>query len=71
MTIETKFSVGDTVYLIHDNRITSGTIYKITIDITGIEDTYIYYHLEVNRYDVKRVIEERLFASKEQLIQSL
>lgn len=38
MTIRTKFTVGDTVYFLYNNAITSGVIKECSISIGGNKD---------------------------------
>lgn len=68
--IETKFSVGDTVFFIEDEKIKFGVIYKIdvTIDKDG-QSIYLYTRDSNNSLSVMR--ERKAFISREQLIQAL
>lgn len=68
--IETKFSVGDTVFFIEDEKIKFGVIYKmdVTIDKDG-QSIYLYTRDGNNSLSVMR--ERKAFISREQLIQAL
>ena len=76
MTIETKFNVGDTAFVLYENR-----IYEVTV--TGISYFTEYNNIwrrltsEIN-YRIKfpaggetKLAESRLFATKQDLLESL
>jgi len=69
MTIETKYNYGDTVWLMRDNKIIEGKIFKI---YTTSTDGGLGYFVE---YDIngtpQTFDEDALFPSKEELLKSL
>ena len=68
--IETKFSIGDTIFFIEDDKIKFGVMYKMDITIEEHEHrTYLFVRYENGSTSV--VPERRAFISREQLIQSL
>lgn len=78
MTIETKFDIGDEVWLLHDNKIVTSTI-KCLSDLNNKLDDIIWdLHLTSSTntfgfeatHSVSRR-ESQLFKTKEELIQSL
>jgi hypothetical protein len=68
--IETNHNMGDIVFFLNDDKIKCGAIYKmeITLDENG-QRSYLFVRDANN--DISVVPEERVFPSKEQLIQSL
>lgn len=75
MKVETKFNVDDTVYFMHDNRVAIGnvaTIQAYTHKPMGNE-IVISVKYYVKGCSVKRdgYMEEELFASKQELLNSL
>ena len=72
MTIEiqTKSSLGDTVFFIKDNKIQFGVIYKIEITIDG-ETQNIHLYTRGNANEVSFLSEIKTFLSREELIESL
>jgi len=76
MTIETKYSINEKVWVMHDNNIKQAEINKIDILIMP-KATSIHYFLfgpiagynhDLFPYGVK---EDRLFTSKEELLKTL
>jgi hypothetical protein len=68
--IETKFSIGDTIFFIDDDKIKFAVIYKMEVTIEEHEHrTYLYARDQDKNASV--VPERRAFISREQLIQSL
>lgn len=77
VTIKTKFDIGDTVYIIHQNRIVKAKVHGLTARCIRNkllkEDSTIYL---LTYYSVGGAIpadfqEERLFATKEELLKHL
>jgi len=68
--IDTKFSIGDTIFFIQDNKIKFGVMYKIDITTDGNQHS-IYFYARDNENNVSVIPERRAFISKEQLIESL
>lgn len=82
MKIETKFSIGDTVHFIDDNRLQQATVAKINIQITycgHLRENHIdtradiSYSLVRNKglVDGPTFAERFLFPSKEALVNNL
>lgn len=78
MIVETKYSTGDTVWCMYDNKPIQGTVYKIIIDVVGKKDSApfisIEYYVDYDHHCVMdriRIIEKELFSSKDDLILSL
>jgi hypothetical protein len=68
--IDTKFSIGDTIFFIEDDKIKFGVMYKMEITIEEHEHrTYLFARDENG--NASFIQEKRAFISKEQLIQSL
>jgi len=71
MKIETKYSLGQPVWLIIDNKIREGSVNGITIDVT-VAGSEIKYRARANMRDpLQMCYESELFASKADLINSL
>lgn len=83
MTIETKYNIGDEVWLIEANKCTSGKIVGIrhTYGIghryghlyTGKESIRIDYSIEIpyRIFHAVDIEERRVFSTKEELLKSL
>jgi hypothetical protein len=68
--IETKFSFGDTIFFIQDDKIKFGVMYKMDITVEENEHrTYLFARDEDGNTSV--LPEKRAFISREKLIQSL
>lgn len=67
MKIETKYNVGNTVYLINNNKVDSSFVDNITITIWG-DKVYEKYSLNSRKdwFDASQ-----LFPTKEELLKSL
>lgn len=75
-TITTKFSPGDTVFLMSDNKVTTGLIDSIDIHVAYIFDgQYVCPDKVTVKYNTdgekNGIDESRVFATKEELIASL
>lgn len=74
MKIETRFNVDDNVYFMHDNRVATGQVAVIQVFASNpykdkvVTDT-IYYLKNSGKND--GYMEDALFASKEELLNSL
>ena len=69
MDIKTKYDLGQSVFFIEDNRVNEDIIDSIRIDIKylgGIRVGRFYYRIGGKPY-----LEEKLFPTKEELIESL
>lgn len=72
MTIEikTRHDIGDVVYYLKDDKIKTGTVYKIEIVFEeNKKSLYMFVRDEDGNPSI--VYEDKAFPSKEQLIQSL
>jgi hypothetical protein len=68
--IDTKFSFGDTIFFIQDDKIKFGVMYKM--DVTFEENEHRAYLFARDQDGNSLVVpERRAFISREQLIQSL
>jgi len=68
--IETRHNIGDVVYFLRNDKIKTGTIYKIEIVFEENKKS-LYMFVRDEDGDPSIVYEDKAFASKEQLIQSL
>ena len=68
--IETKFSFGDTIFFIQDDKIKFGVMYKIDITVEDNEHRVYLYARDQNG-DMSVLPERKAFISRQQLIQSL
>lgn len=69
MNITTKYNIGDTVWVIFQNQAQKVGVVSIRPHVTAYpETTYIQYGVNVGDLYYK---EDRVFPSKEELIQSL
>ena len=73
LKIETRASVGDNVYLLHNNEVRTGRVNRITIttgtDLIAVHILYTIY-LMSNSLTVE-ANESRVFTSKAELLASL
>ena len=67
MTIETKYSPGDTVFFMKDNQIQSSTVFSIQANITS-QDSIFTYRLVMNENPYK---ESDIFASAGDVVSNL
>ena len=70
MKIETRFSIGDEVYFMCDNKICIGNIDEIKVSINSNNDQSTSYIVNSNCMRVHKT-SENLFSSKEELLKSL
>lgn len=68
--IETRYNIGDVVYFLKDDKIKTGTIYKMDVTFEENRKT-LYMFARHDDGDLSILYEEKAFPSKEQLIQSL
>ena len=70
--IKTKFNIGEKVYFLHNDSITSGKIYLIEINLTVFNGTIIreiYYKIaDINDRFIGTFTEELLYESELELI---
>lgn len=71
MEIKTKFNVGDTVHLLHDNKAVSATVLAIEIGCYETE-TRINYDVRSEAQALRFAVKEaKVFATKQELLASL
>ena len=68
--IETKFSFGDTIFFIQDDKIKFGVMYKMDVTLEDNEHRVSLYTRD-NDGELSVVPERKAFISREKLIQSL
>jgi hypothetical protein len=74
MKIETKFSVNDKVWLLHNNKIINSEILSISILVTHkgkIEEKYALKEISNVYTGITHPYFENIFTTKEELINSL
>ena len=74
MKIETKANIGDEIFFMHENKVTSSTVIDISINIIGQKNLYKYTTITTIVYNTKRllkILEENAFLSKQELLESL
>ena len=70
MTIETKYNIGDKVFLLIRNKVESYPIGDIRIDVSGMR-TNTSYRLRTQAGHTEYYSENELFPTKEELLKSL
>lgn len=71
MIIETKYSIGDVVWLMKENKPTKRVVDFIEIiTASTTSKSFIRYGLKMGN-EVERVVESHLFPTKEELLKSL
>lgn len=70
MTIETKYSFGDTLWFMHDNRPNSGVVVKLSLELTEIGSCEVYT-LRRDDYSTETLHYSYLYPSKQTLLASL
>jgi len=68
--IETKFSFGDTIFFIQDDKIKFGVMYKMDVTLEDNEHR-VYLYTRDSDGELSVVPERKAFISREKLIQSL
>lgn len=76
MIIETKFSVGDEVWFMHDNATKESTVRSFKINANGHGDVDIVYEIDAGGPFTSmgtwvELYEHSVFPTKEELIRSL
>ena len=78
MDINTKFNIGEDIFVMHNNRIVNAEIKSIFIEVfprtTPCSNIIVKYKVEKFEYDLCEefeVNEDDIFTNKEDLIQSL
>ena len=67
MKIETKFDIGNKVYIIHKNAIHEFVISDITILVSGTYP-FILYNGSLSSVQLEGIQEDRLFKTKESAV---
>ena len=74
MAIETKYNIGDEVWLMYENRAVTAKVIsmKVTVEelMFGTIIENIYYRIKNQRFD-REISEPHIYASKEELLKSL
>ncbi len=70
MTIETKFSVGDAVWLLKNNKAVSGEVRKIDLTIT-LSDCHEVCTVNLDSGSTHQFCVSYLFPTKQALLESL
>ena len=68
MELESKYSIGDKVWMITDNKIDTFEIQGVMINVTSPENVNITYQFGDSVFGYP---ENKLFPSKEELLKSL
>lgn len=73
MKIKTKYSIGDTVWFIHENQVHQGIVSFISVDIRSDGECVEKYTMahSLNGMAIARHYVERVFPTKEALLKSL
>lgn len=70
MRVETKYNINQTVYFMHENRIKSGEIAIINIEIVANDNTTNITYRIFN-YQNDTFAESEIFSSKKELLEYL
>lgn len=74
MTIETKYNIGDEVWMMYENRAETAQVISMEVTVeelmfgTIIEN--LYYRIKNQHFD-RKISEPHIYASKEELLKSL
>lgn len=77
MKLETKFNIGDEVFFVKDNRVTSSKVTAVKIEVNqklGFVTEIVTYGLECDRHNGQYEqdhLEDLLFPTKQSLLDSL
>ena len=74
MKIEIKANIGDEIFFMHENKVTSSTVIDILINVIEQKDLYSYTTVTKIIYTTKllpKILEEDAFLSKQELLESL
>lgn len=73
MKIKTKYSIGDTVWFMHENQIQQGIVSFISVDIRSDGECMEKYTIThgFNGMTIARHYVEKIFPTKEALLKSL
>lgn len=70
MTIETKYSIGDTLWFMLNNRSNSGVVVKLSLEITEAGSQEVYT-LKRDNQSTETLHVSYLYPSKQNLLASL
>lgn len=70
MTIETKYNIGDEVWLMYKNKAVSSSIFRIEVKVDLHLSVRIIYYLSGSSC-AEFYSEDKLFPTKEELLKSL
>ena len=70
MKVETKYNVNQTVYFMHENKIKSGEIAVINIEVVT-NDNSISITYKIFNYQNDTFAESEIFSSKKELLEYL
>lgn len=72
MKIETKYSIGDTAFVMHNNRAVPIKIMGVHYSIDVYQGEHIYYSSDISSIDgMIRFEEKYVFKTKEDLLKTL
>lgn len=71
MKIETKFSIDDEVFVIWENKVCPAVVISIGIRVSCVPIQIMYTIQSMETGKINTFSEERLFATKQELIDSL
>ena len=71
MKFETKFSPGDEVWVMHYNKPQKAIVAKVTVSKSRVFSYVPQYEIDCLDSDILNVSEDRLFKTKQELIESL
>ena len=72
MIIETKYNIGDELWLMKENKPTTQVVSFIEIIAAStISECFIQYGFKTGDIIAERVVENHLFSTKEELLKSL
>lgn len=69
MKIETKYNIGDSAWIMFNNRCEEQKIYKLSVDVSGVESPNIIRYWLSNTNMV--LFESQIVTTKEELLKSL
>ena len=70
MKIETKFNIGDEVWLIGNHALSQGKIIKLSLDVEKCNEINISYFVQTDKFN-GWIDSEYVFRTKQELLDSL
>ena len=70
MKVETKYNINQTIYFMHENKIKSGEIAVINIEVVA-NDNSISITYKIFNYQNDTFAESEIFSSKKELLEYL